>query len=148
MESSLTLNEIQEMDLDRVDDDGRATLDEMLRNLDYSVVDEADRLLGGAFNDDVDELLALFPNNDGGDNVSSEGTTNLKTLLFSATFPEQIEERVDRVLPRISAGVPLRVSTSAAMLQRVPSMTEGDDDGVYERKLSNRQKKTSPTPPP
>ena len=71
MDSSLTLKEIQEMDLDREDDDGRATLDEMLLQLDYLVVDEADRLLGGAFQDEVDELLNLFPyNNISGDTSS------------------------------------------------------------------------------
>eukprot|EP00581_Thalassiosira_minuscula_P027758 CAMPEP_0183751330 /NCGR_PEP_ID=MMETSP0739-20130205/1682_1 /TAXON_ID=385413 /ORGANISM="Thalassiosira miniscula, Strain CCMP1093" /LENGTH=691 /DNA_ID=CAMNT_0025987551 /DNA_START=60 /DNA_END=2135 /DNA_ORIENTATION=- len=128
--SSLTLNEIQEMDLDRVDDDGRATLDEMLHQLDYLVVDEADRLLGGAFKEEMDELLSLFPPKD---------ETKLKTLLFSATFPEQIEERVDRVLSRMSAGTPLRVSTSAAMLQRVGQ--EGGDDSDEDAGLSNRQKK-------
>ena len=47
MDSSLTLKEIQEMDLDQEDDDGCATLDEMLHQLDYFVVDEANRLLGG-----------------------------------------------------------------------------------------------------
>ena len=71
MDSSLTLKKIQEMDLDREDDDGRATLDEMLLQLDYLVVDEADRLLGGAFQDEVDELLNLFPyNNIPGDTSS------------------------------------------------------------------------------
>jgi hypothetical protein len=71
MDSSLTLKKIQEMDLDREDDDGRATLDEMLLQLDYLVVDEADRLLGGSFQDEVDELLNLFPyNNISGDTSS------------------------------------------------------------------------------
>ncbi|KAL9189297.1 hypothetical protein ACHAXT_011787 [Thalassiosira profunda] len=133
--SSLTLNDIQEMDLDRVDDDGRGSLDEMLRSLQYLVVDEADRLLGGAFKSDVDELLSLFPRRE---------ETELKTLLFSATFPEQIEERVDRVLSRLAAGVPLRVSTTASMRQRVPESGGDDADGTTfeeEAAMSNRQKK-------
>ena len=71
MDSSLTLKKIQEMDLDREDDDGRATLDEMLLQLDYLVVDEADRLLGGSFQDEVDELLNLFPNNNISGDTSS-----------------------------------------------------------------------------
>jgi len=144
--SSLTLNDIQEMDLDRVDDDGRATLDEMLHGLEYLVLDEADRLLGGAFKDDMNELLSLFPSKE------DKASWKLKTLLFSATFPEQVEERVDRVLSRMSAGVPLRVSTSAAMIQRVPSSDPMMSDGTdhigdteggenYETSLSNRQKK-------
>ncbi|KAL3788245.1 hypothetical protein ACHAW5_005296 [Stephanodiscus triporus] len=35
-------------------------------------------------------------------------------MLFSATFPEQIEKRVERVLSRIGGGVPLRLSTTSA----------------------------------
>ena len=46
MDFSLTLKEIQEIDLDREDDDSRATLDEMLHQLDCLVVDEADCILG------------------------------------------------------------------------------------------------------
>lgn len=121
----LTLNDIQEMDLDRVDDDGRGSLDELLLNLEYLVLDEADRLLGGGFKEEMDELLSLFP---------QKGETGLKTLLFSATFPEQIEERVNRVLSQISPGLPLRLSTSAAMRQRVPSDDNADN-------LSHRQEK-------
>lgn len=132
MASSLSLNEIQEMDLDRVDDDGRATMDEMLQGLNYLVLDEADRLLGGTFQDDMAKLLPLFPWV-GGDQT----TTPLKTLLFSATFPEQIEEKVDRVLSRIAVGTPIRVSTTVAMMQRVPLLTEEGD----EEEMSNRQKK-------
>lgn len=129
--SSLSLHEIQEMKLDRVDDDGRGSVNEMLRQLDYLVLDEADRLLGGAFKEEMDELLSLFP---------QKGETDLKTLLFSATFPEHVEERVDRVLSRVSLGVPLRLSTSAAMMQRVQSDDEEDSFGE-ESQLSNRQKK-------
>lgn len=129
--SSLSLQDIQEMDLDRVDDDGRGSMNEMLRQLDYLVLDEADRLLGGAFKDEMDELLSLFP---------QKGETEFKTLLFSATFPEHVEERVDKILSRVSLGVPLRLSTSAAMMQRV--QTDDDDDSFGEdSQLSNRQKK-------
>ena len=154
--SSLSLAEIQEMELDRIDDDGRASLDEMMSTLDYLVLDEADRLLGGAFEEDVNELLSLFPQvgrrrrRDGDEEEEADATTtNLKTLLFSATFPEQIEERVDRVLSRISVGTPLRVSTTASMMQRVQPLlssysTEEDDSSEgedEEEMMSNRQRK-------
>jgi len=125
---SLSLADIQEMDLDRIDDDGRATLDQLLLNLDYICFDEADRLLGGAFKEEMDELLSLFP---------KKSEMHVKTLMVSATFPEQIEERVDRVLSRLSAGSPLRVSTSVAMLQRVPTVDDENDESA----LSNRQQK-------
>ena len=46
----------------------------------------------------------------------------VETLLFSATFPEQIEERVDRVLLRISVGVPLR------MFQRVMTLLDDNEE--------------------
>lgn len=138
--SSLTLSEIQDMDLDRVDDDGRASVDEMLRQLDYLVLDEADRLLGGAFKDDMDKLLSLFPNPR--EEGSTSKGTGVKTLLFSATFPEQIENRVDRVLSRMSVGTPLRVSATAATFQRMPSSDDDDEDGDdLNSELSNRQKK-------
>ena len=154
MASSLSLAEIQEMDLDRIDDDGRASLHEMLSTLNYLVLDEADRLLGGAFEEDVNELLSLLPQQRAGrrkdDEEEAEDTTtnNLKTLLFSATFPEQIEERVDRVLSRISVGTPLRVSTTASMMQRVQPLSSysTEDSGSEEEKdeemmMSNRQRK-------
>jgi len=134
MASSLSLQDIQEMDLDRIDDDGRASMDEMLGDLNYLVLDEADRLLGGTFQDDMASLLPMFPWVGGG-----ETSTTLKTLLFSATFPEQIEEKVDKVLSRLAVGTPIRVSTTASMMQRVPMLSE--DDGGGEEEMSNRQKK-------
>ncbi|KAL3756865.1 hypothetical protein ACHAWU_005127 [Discostella pseudostelligera] len=79
------------------------------------------------------------------DEVNNNSRRQLKTLLFSATFPEQIEARVDRVLSLLSGGVgrPLRVSTTtasgAAMLlpralsslassDRITAAEEGDSD--------------------
>ncbi len=131
--SSLSLNEIREMDLinaaldDSDGDDsesdgdrgGTTTIREMFRGLQYLVLDEADRLLGKAFMDEMDELLSLLPisksSNSTSDTVNKNSRRQLKTMLFSATFPEQIEERVDRVLSRVSGGVgrPLRVSTTS-----------------------------------
>jgi len=83
----------------------------------------------------------------------------VETLLFSATFPEQIEERVDRVLSRISVGVPLRVSTSAAIFQRVMPLLDdneeldivGDnDDGTASSSLDSQQidKRSTLSAPP
>lgn len=131
--SSLSLNEIREMDLinaaldDSDGDDsesdgdcgGTTTIREMFRGLQYLVLDEADRLLGKAFMDEMDELFSLLSinksSNSGSDAVNKNSRRQLKTMLFSATFPEQIEERVDRVLSRVSGGVgrPLRVSTTS-----------------------------------
>ncbi|KAL3797283.1 hypothetical protein HJC23_004575 [Cyclotella cryptica] len=96
--SSLTLNDIQELDLDRVDDDGRGSLSELLRQLDFLVFDEADRLLGGAFLQEIEELMSLLP---------LKAQSDMKVCLFSATFPEEVERRVDTVLAKLSCGSPL-----------------------------------------
>ena len=98
---------------------GTSTIREMFRGLQYLVLDEADRLLGKAFQDEMDELLALLPistSANGSEEVNNNSRRQLKTLLFSATFPEQIEARVDQVLSLLSGGVgrPLRVSTTTA----------------------------------
>ncbi len=80
----------------------------MLDGLRFLVLDEADRLLGKAFEREMDELLLLIllassspsspPSSSGADRTRRRGP---KTLLFSATFPGQIEARVDRVLSRM-----------------------------------------------
>ena len=109
----------------------------MFRGLQYLVLDEADRLLGKAFQDEMDELLALLPistSANGSEEVSNNSRRQLKTLLFSATFPEQIEARVDQVLSLLSGGVgrPLRVSTTTAsgaavLLPRALSLLASSD---------------------
>lgn len=123
--SSLTLTDIQEMDLDRVDDDGRGSLSELLRQLDFMVFDEADRLLGGAFLQEIEELMSLLP---------PKGQSHMRVCLFSATFPEEIERKVDDILTKLTCGRPLRVSTSSSMMQRV----QFDSDGT---ELSHRKEK-------
>lgn len=123
--SSLTLNDIQEMELDRVDDDGRASLNQLLSRLDFLVFDEADRLLGEAFLDEIKALITLLP---------SKSQNDMKVCLFSATFPEEVEKRMDTILSKLCAGTSLRVSTTAAMQQRIPM-----DDEPSE--LSHRKEK-------
>jgi superfamily II DNA/RNA helicase len=122
--ASLTLNDIHEMDLDRVDDDGRGSLDKLLSQLDFLVFDEADRLLGSAFAEEIEELITLLPSKD----------SDMKVCLFSATFPQEIETKVDRILSKLSTGTPLRVTTTASLSKRVQS----DDDGF---EISHRKEK-------
>ena len=126
--SFLSLKDIEDMDLDRVDDDGRGAIVGMLENLNYLVLDEADRLLSGSFKEEVDDILNLLP---------KPKDSRMKTLLFSATYPQQIEERVDQVLSRISSGQPLRVSTTSSMRQRL----QYDENEEFDAELSNRQRK-------
>lgn len=87
-DQSLSLDQIQKLKLDRLDDEGRSALPFLLNNLQYLVIDEADRLLGRTFESEIDGLLDLLPN-----------VPN--TWLFSATFPKHVELRVDSVLKRI-----------------------------------------------
>eukprot|EP00957_Ditylum_brightwellii_P171715 13072616-Ditylum_brightwellii.AAC.1 len=49
------------MKLDRVDDEGRGSISDMLDSVQYLVLDEADRLLGQAFKSEVDAVLQLLP---------------------------------------------------------------------------------------
>ena len=127
--SSLTLNDIHEMELDRVDDDGRGSLNELLSQLQFLVFDEADRLLGGAFLQEIENLMTLLP---------PKNQSNMKVCLFSATFPEEIEKRMDTILSKLSNGTPLRVSTTAAMQQRVQLDEESKEiSHRKEKRLAN-----------
>lgn len=62
----------------------------------WLVIDEADRLLGEGFADELDRLLAAM-------------RTRRQTLLFSATFPAAVEALAQRALR-----APLRLDTAAA----------------------------------
>lgn len=110
-ESSLTLNTIQQMKLDRVDDDGRGELADLLDSLEYLVIDESDRLLGRSFEKEMDPLLALVPK-------------VVPAWLFSATYPKHIEPRVNAVLSRLgNKDGAIRISTTNS--DRL--MSEGSD---------------------
>lgn len=104
-DSSLSLAQIEEMKLDREDDDGRAAMRALLGDVKYLVIDEADRLLGKAFESDVDACLDLLLQQD---------RDALPTWLFSATFPKSVEPRVDYVLKRLGGSSPIRISCSAS----------------------------------
>ena len=101
-DASLTLQKLMDAKLDKIDAqdaDGRNMLSDMLDSLQYLVIDEADRLLGQPFQKELDPLLKLLPSwsrqyldND----KDFDGT--MKSMLFSATFPEQIQPRYVRVI--------------------------------------------------
>ena len=103
-DSSLSLTQLEDLKLDSLEDDGRSAIKGLLQQLDYLVLDEADRLLGRAFESELDNLLELLP------------TEPLHTWLFSATFPKQIEPRVDHFLKRFSGidASPVRISCLAS----------------------------------
>ena len=128
---SLSLGQLDDLDINKSienrDDGGRSAIKDMLSDAKYLVLDEADRLLSQGFKAEMDSVLELLPRANSRDKVSS-----LKTLLFSATFPEQIQPRVEKVLHRLSgkgSPPPLRLSCSAAGIE--------ESEGT----LSNRQQK-------
>jgi superfamily II DNA/RNA helicase len=101
---SLSLEQIQKFKLDSIlqdmdddnDDDGQgAPILDILDQLQYLVIDEADRLLSRTFETEMEQVLQLLTR-------SAKTTTSIPyTWLFSATFPKQIEPRVDSVLKQI-----------------------------------------------
>jgi ATP-dependent RNA helicase RhlE len=96
-DTSLSIEDIDSLKLDRDDDDGRRSLVNLLTDLEFFVLDEADRLLGRGFESEIDSVLELLPE-------------RVQTWLFSATYPKQIEPRVDQVLKRIGSTSPIRIS--------------------------------------
>ena len=124
----VSLEQLQSMGLDEVSDvdegggggtsanDGRSELSSMLDGVQYLILDEADRLLGNGFQDELDRLMELLPR--GGkssedDADEQEGPAIPSIWMFSATFPKAIEPRLDQVLSRLGAtNTPVRVQCS------------------------------------
>jgi len=130
---SLSLTQLDDLKINdsisKKDDGGRSAIKDMLSNVKYLVLDEADRLLSPGFKAEMDEVLKLLPR---ADSRYATVESSLKTLLFSATFPEQIEPRVEQVLHRLSgkgSPPPLRLSCSSAGVEEIGG------------ELSNRQQK-------
>eukprot|EP00548_Thalassiothrix_antarctica_P014086 CAMPEP_0194171980 /NCGR_PEP_ID=MMETSP0154-20130528/6531_1 /TAXON_ID=1049557 /ORGANISM="Thalassiothrix antarctica, Strain L6-D1" /LENGTH=708 /DNA_ID=CAMNT_0038884513 /DNA_START=39 /DNA_END=2165 /DNA_ORIENTATION=- len=107
-DASLSLGQIEKLSLDRIDDDGRGSLPVLFAGLRHLVIDEADRLLGKAFEKEVNSCLDLLLATDKGyDNIDK-----IKTWIFSATFPKSIEPRVNNVFQRLGSSTPLRIFLS------------------------------------
>lgn len=119
-DSSLSLTQLEELKLDELADDGRSSMKDLLQGLEYLVLDEADRLLGRAFESEMDNLLELL----------STENQKMRTWLFSATFPKQIEPRIDHVLKQVGGNdvAPIRISCTAS-------------DRIVEDKVSGRLQK-------
>lgn len=128
-DASLSLAQINDLKLDRSDDDGRSSMRKLLDGVRYLVIDEADRLLGKAFQSEVDACLDLF---------KSEKRAALPTWLFSATFPKAIEPRVAKVLSRLGEAAPLRISCA---------QSDRKTDEEVSVSLQKRLDRTSPPPP-
>ena len=119
-EGSLSLEDLEALELDSVDDDtdARTSLVNLLEDLQYLVLDEADRLLGRAFESELNKVLDLLP-------------SSVPSWLFSATFPKSIEPRLDQVLTRIGARSPIRLQ--CANSDRL--MTDDEVSSSLQKKL-------------
>ena len=96
-DASLLLEQIQKLSLEQNVDDGRKSLINLLQDLEYLVLDEADRLLARAFESELESVLDLLPKDRG-----------IPTWMFSATFPKQIEPRLNQVWTRAGAQSPIQ----------------------------------------
>eukprot|EP00557_Chaetoceros_sp_GSL56_P001626 CAMPEP_0176502378 /NCGR_PEP_ID=MMETSP0200_2-20121128/14717_1 /TAXON_ID=947934 /ORGANISM="Chaetoceros sp., Strain GSL56" /LENGTH=748 /DNA_ID=CAMNT_0017901437 /DNA_START=1754 /DNA_END=3997 /DNA_ORIENTATION=- len=154
-DATLSLAKIEKMEINKrlaaKDDGGRSAIQDMLSRVKYLVLDEADRLLSQGFKAEMDEVLNLLPSasTKKNNNIrrSSKGRSfKLKTLLFSATFPEQIQPRVENVLQRLNgkdAPPPLRLSCSSPGYTIDSATIIGEDGGVVSNRKQKRLNKTT-----
>ncbi len=75
------------------------------------VLDEADRLLSLGFNDELSALLAMLPN-------------KKQTLLFSATFPDQVRALTQTLL-HDPVEIQLQSADASTLVQRVFTVNKG-----------------------
>jgi superfamily II DNA/RNA helicase len=161
-DASLTLAQLNDLKINESiangDDGGRSALFDMLSSVKYLVLDEADRLLSPGFKTEMDGILDLLPrppsskrkrkdDNDiygessNDSDAAKVSDSQMKTLLFSATFPEQIEPRVEKVLRRLSgynAPPPVRLSCALA------GQTDKNDHEASMRQRKRMERTTQP----
>ncbi len=80
------------------------------------VLDEADRMLSLGFTEELTALLALLPK-------------NKQTLLFSATFPEQVKALTQALLNN-PIEIQLQSSDASTLVQRVFTVNKGEKTAV------------------
>jgi len=146
---SLSLAKLDELKINesiaKRDDGGRSAMQDMLSNVKFLVIDEADRLLSQGFKAEMDQVLQLLPRPprmQSGDDYSysadGDNVSQMKTILFSATFPEQIQPRVEKVLRRLSGrGAPPPTRLSCALSGGVDS-SNTDELSMRQRKRMER----------
>lgn len=76
------------------------------------ILDEADRMLSLGFTDELSELLALVPK-------------TKQTLLFSATFPEQVQTLTQELLAN-PVEIQLQSADTSTLVQRVFTVNKGE----------------------
>jgi len=89
------------------------------------VLDEADRMLSLGFTDELAELLALLPK-------------KKQTLLFSATFPEQVQTLTRKLLIN-PVEIQLQSSDVSTLVQRVFTVNKGEKTALLEHLIKQHQ---------
>ena len=83
------------------------------------VLDEADRMLSLGFTEELSALLALMPNKSG----------QKQTLLFSATFPEQVRALTAELL-NDPVEIQVQSADASTLVQRVFTVNKGEKTAV------------------
>jgi len=89
------------------------------------VLDEADRMLSLGFTEELSALLALLPN-------------KKQTLLFSATFPEQVQALTQSLL-NDPIEIQLQSANSSTLVQRVFTVNKGEKTAVLAHLIKQYQ---------
>lgn len=89
------------------------------------VLDEADRMLSLGFTEELSELLALVPK-------------KKQTLLFSATFPEQVEALTQELL-NDPVEIQLQSADESTLVQRVFTVNKGEKTAVLAHLIKQHQ---------
>lgn len=89
------------------------------------VLDEADRMLSLGFTEELNELLALAPK-------------QKQTLLFSATFPEEVQTLTQALLNN-PVEIQLQSADASTVVQRVFTVNKGEKTSVLAHLIQKNQ---------
>ncbi|MEZ8826556.1 DEAD/DEAH box helicase [Vibrio amylolyticus] len=89
------------------------------------VLDEADRMLSLGFTEELAEIMKLLPK-------------RKQTLLFSATFPEQVQQLTENLLID-PVEVQLQSSDASTLVQRVFNVNKGEKTAVLAHVIKENQ---------
>jgi len=89
------------------------------------VLDEADRMLSLGFNDELSALLALLP-------------ANKQTLLFSATFPNKVQDLTQELLNK-PVEIQLQSADASTLVQRVFTVNKGQKTALLAHLIKQHQ---------
>ncbi len=94
------------------------------------VLDEADRMLSLGFTEELSALLALMP--------KASGPTPKQTLLFSATFPEQVQALTAQLLNN-PVEIQVQNSDTSTLVQRVFTVNKGQKTALLASLIKQHQ---------